>query len=79
MKNMPFIKMTWPWRKLFKEFILGEQNFFFSFLKKKKKEREREREKPLFFKDVGFMQLPKKFTWLGALLHTWTHRFQLKR
>ena len=55
---MPFIKMTWPWGKLFKEFILGAQNLFFSLFKKKKRERERKR-RPLFFKDVGFMQLPK--------------------
>ena len=46
--------MTWPWRKLFKEFILGEQNLFFSLIQKKKRER-----RPLFFKDVGFTQLPK--------------------
>lgn len=24
-KKVAFIKMTWPWKKLFKEFILGEQ------------------------------------------------------
>lgn len=27
--------MTWPWVKLFKEFILGAQNLFFSLFKKK--------------------------------------------
>lgn len=33
--------MTWPWGKLFKEFILGAQNLFFSLFKKKKREKEK--------------------------------------
>lgn len=56
MKKMPFIKMTWPWGKLFKEFILGEQNLYFFFFKKK---REKENRRPLFSQGFGFMQLPK--------------------
>ena len=65
---MPFIKVTWPWGKLFKEFILGEQNLFFSFLKKKEREGH-------YFSRILDLCSCQKLTWLGVLLHMWNHRF----
>ena len=63
--------MTWPWRKLFKEFILGEQNLFFSLIQKKEREREREGH---YFSRMLDLRNCQKFTWLGAHLQLWTHR-----
>ena len=58
--------MTWPWVKLFKEFILGAQNLFFSLFKKKNREGH-------YFSRMLDLCNCQKFTWLGAHLQLWTY------